>query len=94
MNRSDIIKKMAIKSGIGQEKCDNILEAFIESITESLLDGNEISIRGFGRFGTRNRQARICRDPRTGQTIEAPERTIPTFKFSSKMRNTISGNNC
>ena len=90
MNRKEIVKVIAEKSGVGQEKCDSVLNSFIEVLTNSLISGEEVTIRGFGRFNTRDRKARVCRDPRNGEIVEVPEMKVPTFKFSNKMREIIS----
>lgn len=59
-----------------------IFEAFLDEILEVLSEGERIEIRGFGCFRTKLRQKRQGRNPRTGETVQIPAYTAPTFKFS------------
>jgi integration host factor subunit beta len=53
---------------------------FFSSITESLSEGKKVELRGFGSFRIRQRNARIGRNPKSGQKVEVPSKKVPFFK--------------
>ncbi len=57
---------------------------------EALADQNNIEIRGFGTFKVRRRKARVARNPRTGERVEVPARSVPVFKPSKDLRERVS----
>ena len=59
-----------------------LFEAFLDEILDILSEGRKIEIRGFGSFKSKKREKRVGRNPRTGDIINIPGYTAPTFKFS------------
>ena len=68
-----------------------LLEAIFDSVVRSLRSGDKIEIRGFGSFRTRQRQARIGRNPKTGARVEVPSKRIPYFKPSKELKDLVNG---
>ena len=66
-----------------------IVEAIFDSIVRSLKTDDKIEIRGFGSFRTRQRQARIGRNPKTGTRVEVPAKRIPYFKPSKELKDLV-----
>jgi integration host factor subunit beta len=60
-----------------------------ESITETLARGNRAEIRGFGSFNVMQRQSRIGRNPRTGEKVAVPAKSIPHFKPGKDLRERV-----
>jgi integration host factor subunit beta len=60
-----------------------------ESITETLARGNRAEIRGFGSFNVMQRQSRIGRNPRTGEKVAVPAKSIPHFKPGKELRERV-----
>ena len=69
MNKPELISSMAEKSKLTKKDTQTILNAFIESIEETLERKEKVQLIGFGTFETRNRAARIGRNPRTKEEI-------------------------
>jgi integration host factor subunit beta len=67
------------------------VEALFDSIVRSLRTGDKIEIRGFGSFRTRERLARIGRNPKTGDRVEVPAKRIPYFKPSKELKDLVNG---
>ena len=67
-----------------------VVEQFLDLLGEKLIEGNTIEIRGFGTFACKSRKARPARNPRTGETVFIDERLVPTFKFSSEIKEKIN----
>jgi nucleoid DNA-binding protein len=61
----------------------------LEAVKRSLIGGNHIELRGFGTFNLRVRQARTGRNPKTGELIPVPERVVPTFKYTRKLKDEV-----
>jgi nucleoid DNA-binding protein len=62
----------------------------LQSIVRALRAGDKVEIRGFGRFDTRQRAGRMGRNPKSGQAVAVPAKTIPFFKPSKEVRALIN----
>jgi len=86
MNKADLIEAIASKTGQSKKDTKNTLEATLDTIMETLANGDTISLIGFGTFSTIERKARIGRNPSTGEEMEIKASIVPKFKSSSKMK--------
>jgi len=68
------------------EDVERAVDAFFDEVAESLAAGGRVELRGFGAFSTRQRDARKGRNPRTGDTVNVPEKRVPYFKPGKEMR--------
>jgi integration host factor subunit beta len=59
-------------------------------VKRALANGEHIEIRGFGTFRTRKRKTRMARNPRTGDAVKVPSRTVPVFKPSKHLQSKVS----
>jgi len=90
MNKAELIEKLAEKYGApSKAEAGRALEAFIEIVKEELKKGNEVAIGGFGTFRAKKRAARTARNPRTGETVQVPERIVPTFKPGKGLKDAL-----
>lgn len=89
MNKSDLIEKIASKSGLSKADSGRALDAFTESVTESLKKGDSVSLVGFGTFKTSKRSARTGRNPQTGATIKIPAATVPKFSAGKALKDAV-----
>ena len=90
MNRSQIAQELAAKfSHLTQKDAEDALNMILEAMGNSLAGKQRIEIRGFGSFTTVRRQPRIGRNPRTGDSVSVPERTVPHFKPSKHLREAV-----
>jgi integration host factor beta subunit len=90
MTKADIVEKISATTGLTKKDTAMVINRFFEVITEALSDGNNIEIRGFGSFKVKTRRARKARNPRTGETVDVPERQVPTFKPSKELKDIIA----
>ena len=90
MNKGQLIDKIAGSSGLSKADAGKALEATLDVITETLKDGDKVTIPGFGTFSTSERSARSGRNPQTGETIEIKARTIAKFKAGSKLSDAVN----
>ena len=81
MNKTELIAVVADKAQVTKKVAEEVLNAFVESVAESLGQrGEKVVLTGFGTFEVRNRAKREGRDPRSGATIQIPAQKTPAFK--------------
>lgn len=86
ITKKDIVESISQRTGLTQVDTKVIVECFLDSIARALTDGNNIEIRGFGRFKVRSRKARIARNPRTGEPVDVQAGIKPVFEASKELR--------
>lgn len=93
MTKADLVEQVAeaIGPGITKKDCALVVDGLLNAIKEALTDHHHIEIRGFGTFKVRERKARMARNPRTGDRVHVPSRTVPVFKPSKEMRAQVAG---
>jgi len=84
MRKADIISAIAEKTGVPKVDVIITVESFIKEVKDSLADGENIYIRGFGSFIRKTRKAKIGRNIKKNTAIEIPEHDIPAFKPSKQ----------
>jgi DNA-binding protein HU-beta len=95
VNRDEFSEKLAKKTGLSKAKAREVLDCIFsteprEGIIAIELDaGRSLTITGFGTFDTRRRKAREGRNPRTGDTIQIPAMTVPTFKAGKGLKDRV-----
>lgn len=74
------------------EEVEQVVDIFFDEIAQRLAEGGRVELRGFGAFSTREREARTGRNPRTGETVEVPAKSVPYFKAGKEMRRRLNEN--
>ena len=90
MNKTELIAAVTERSGMTKKDAERVINATVDTITTSLVSGDKVQISGFGIFETKEREARVGRNPRTKETIEIPASRVPTFKPSKALKDNIS----
>ena len=90
MNKSELIEEIASEAGLSKASAAKALEAAISAITESLRNGESITIIGFGTFMVRESKARTGRNPRTGEAIEIDASKRPSFKAGKALKDALN----
>lgn len=92
MIKSELVLRIAEQNPhLYQRDVENIVNAILEEITRALARGDRVELRGFGAFSVKKRDARIGRNPRTGETVEVDAKMIPVFKTGKEMRLRLNG---
>lgn len=91
MTKADLIEEISRAAEMSRKDSELIVETVFESIIRSLRSGQKIEIRGFGSFRTRERKARVGRNPKTGARVEVPAKKIPFFKPSKELKDVVNG---
>lgn len=86
MNKAALIAKIAEKTDLTKKQVETALNAFTDTVLETLKEGDKVQLMGFGTFEVKERAARMGRKPSTGETIEIPAKKIPTFKAGKGLK--------
>ncbi|MBI1933564.1 MAG: integration host factor subunit beta [Ignavibacteriales bacterium] len=89
MTKADIVEKVASGTGLTKLETEAIIEGFLNTVIQSLREGNSIEIRGFGSYKTKKKNARYARNPRSGVKVYVPEHYVPVFKFSKDFKSAV-----
>jgi DNA-binding protein HU-beta len=90
MNKADLVNSISEKTGLTKSKTNEVVDAFVSSITESLKSGEKVTLVGFGTFATTKKEARKGRNPKTGETIEIQSKTVAKFKAGSELSKSVN----
>ena len=90
MTKADLIEEVSRVVEIPRREAEVVVETMLQSIVQALRAGDKVEIRGFGSFGTRQRAGRMGRNPKSGQAVAVPPKTIPFFKPSKEVRELIN----
>ena len=82
MTKADIVNEIAKSTGVEKVLVQTIVEAFMENVRNSLIDNNNVYLRGFGSFIIKKRAQKVARNISKNTTITVPEHNIPAFKPS------------
>lgn len=90
MNKSELVAAMAVKTGKSKKDAELALEAFVDSVKESLKKGEKVQLVGFGAFEVRKRAARKGRNPQTMKEIVIPASKAPVFKAGKALKDLVN----
>ena len=91
MTKSELILKIANKNSyLYQKDIYKIVDTLFNSVTKALKNGDRVELRGFGTFTTKVRNARIGRNPKTGDPVAIPKKNMPFFKMGKLMKERIN----
>ncbi|MDP7150795.1 MAG: integration host factor subunit beta [Paracoccaceae bacterium] len=98
MIRSELIQKifdenqeLPVERRLSQRDVERIVNTVFEEITDALSRGDRVELRGFGAFSVKKRDARIGRNPRTGESVKVEEKHVPFFKTGKLLRDRLNG---
>jgi len=93
MIRSELIQKIADENPhLYQRDVENIVNTIFEEITSAMAKGDRVELRGFGAFSVKKRDARVGRNPRTGESVAVEQKHVPFFKTGKLLRDRLNGN--
>lgn len=87
MIRSELVQKISDQNPtLSSHDVEAIVATFFDEISRRLASNGRVELRGFGAFSTRSRDARVGRNPRTGETVDVDAKRVPYFKPGKEMR--------
>ena len=90
MTRSDLVDLLAERFGqLTQRDADAAVKTILDAVSDALVRGHRIEIRGFGSFSVNRRPPRMGRNPRSGESVAIPEKRVPHFKPGKALREAV-----
>jgi DNA-binding protein HU-beta len=92
LTKADIVDVIASATGLTKVETEAVDDGFISTVINSLKEGKNIEIRGFGSFKVKKRRGRMARNPRTGEQVRVEEHYVPLFKVSKELKGLVNEN--
>ena len=90
MTRSDLVEELAARfSQLAHRDAEHAVKTLLDAMSDTLVHGNRIEIRGFGSFSINRRPPRMGRNPRSGESVAIPEKRVPHFKPGKALREAV-----
>ncbi len=89
MNKSELVKSVAVKAAISQKDSAKVVEAFVDTVKDALKKGDKVQLVGFGSFEVRERKARKVKSPATGEDIQVPEKRVAVFRPGKELKEAV-----
>lgn len=89
MTKADLVDEVVQATKLPKKDVALIVDGFLEAICQTLTDSGHVEIRGFGSFKIKFANARIARNPRSGETVHVPAKLVPFFKVSRELKNLV-----
>jgi DNA-binding protein HU-beta len=89
VTKAEFIDKVADRSGLSKRDATRAVDAFLDSITDALRNGESVSFTGFGKFSAQQRAARQGVNPRTKERVQIPAATVPKFSAGSSLKQAL-----
>ncbi len=92
MLRSELVQKLADENPhLRPQDLERVVDVILDEIGTALENGSRVELRGFGAFSVRQRDSRIGRNPRTGESVPVDEKRVPFFKAGKELRARLNG---
>lgn len=86
MNKSELIAEVSERTGFSKSDVDLAVSALLDTISDTVADGEKVSLVGFGTFERRDRPARTARNPQTGESVKVAKTKVPAFKAGTTFK--------
>src|SRR5437763_7972066 len=91
MTKADLIDEVSKISNLTKKETETIVNTIFDNITDALGKGAQVRLRGFGSFRIRHRNSRKGRNPKTGSSVDVPQKRVPFFKVGKRLRELVNG---
>ncbi len=89
MTKSDLITALAARTAMPSSKAEAVVNVVFDSMTDALLAGEGIELRGFGSFSIREYKGYTGRNPKTGESVEVAPKRLPFFKVGKELKGLV-----
>ena len=89
LTKAELAELLFDKLGLNKRESKDMVEAFFDIIHDSLVQGREVKLSGFGNFNIRRKAPRPGRNPRTGATIQIKAMRVPKFRASKTLKDAV-----
>ncbi|MEE9322092.1 MAG: HU family DNA-binding protein [Granulosicoccus sp.] len=90
MNKGEFVDSVAAKADMSKAEATAAVDAVLDSVSDALQKGEQITLVGFGTFLVRKREARTGRNPRTGEPLQIKASNVPSFKAGKALKDAVN----
>jgi integration host factor subunit beta len=90
MTKAELIDEVSKISNLTKKETETIVNTIFDNITDALATGDKVELRGFGSLRIRHRNSRKGRDPKTGSSVDVPQKRVPFFKVGKRLRELVN----
>ena len=90
MNKLELIQEVSERTGLAKKDAEKAVNAVLDTVADTLAQGDKVQLIGFGSFETKTREARMGRNPKTKEAIEIPATTVPVFKAGKALKERVA----
>ena len=91
MNKSELVEVVAAKAKVTKKRAEDAVSLIFDSMTNAMVGGERIEIRGLGSFMVKEYASYTGRNPRTGESIEVKPKRLPFFKVGKELKERVDG---
>ena len=92
MTKSELIARLAERNPhLYLRDIERVVDTVFDEITQALVEGDRVELRGFGAFSVKQRDSRMGRNPRTGESVHVEAKRLPFFKTGKGLRERLNG---
>jgi DNA-binding protein HU-beta len=89
LKKTELIEAIAKRADVSKSQAQKYFDAFKQVVTDALKGGDEVQIKGFGKFYVREQKARDGRNPQTGEKMRIPAQKVPTFSAGNSLKESV-----
>lgn len=89
MNKSGLIQVVSEKTNLTKKKAEEVIDIVFGTMSQALINGERIELRGVGSFVVKNYDPYVGRNPKTGEGIQVPSKKLPFFKVGKELREKV-----
>lgn len=90
MNKSDLIDALAVDQNLPIKTAEAIVVTLLDAMTETLVNGSNVEIRGFGSFTVRKYESYDGKNPKTHEIVKVQPKKLPFFKVGKELREAVN----
>jgi len=91
LTKIDMVESLFNEIGLNKKEARELVDLFFQELEACLVDGEQITLSGFGNFDLRDKNERPGRNPKTGEEVQIPARRVVTFRPGQKLRARVEG---
>jgi DNA-binding protein HU-beta len=91
MNKAELVGAIADKTNVSRVVVDTVVSSLLDVVKQQVSAGHPVRLVGFGTWRSRQAKARAGRNPKTGEPISIPARTVPKFEAGTSFKEAVNG---
>jgi len=93
LTKADMAERLSSEQQLSKRDAKDMVEAFFEEVSSSLINNEQVKLSGFGNFDLRDKRSRPGRNPKTGEEVPISARRVVTFRPGQKLKDRVESEN-